>query len=129
MVGVLAEADWTNHDSLFLVSESISCTPPSGVRTLGSTTVNPPPSTPTFQVPPSTPPLQNGRDRPNPHLSFRGGGARMCLGASLARLEIRVLLEELVAMTRSIERAGPAVRVKSNWVNGVKHLPVKIVGL
>ena len=65
---------------------------------------------------------------PNPHLSFGGGGAHMCLGAALARLEIRVLLEELMAITRSIEPAGPAVRLKSNWVNGVKHLPVTIIG-
>ena len=64
---------------------------------------------------------------PNPHLSFGGGGAHMCLGAALARLEIRVLLEELMAMTRSIEPAGPAVRLKSSWVNGVKHLPVTMV--
>ena len=40
-------------------SESISCTPPSGVAALGTTTVNPPAATPTFQVPSSTPPLQN----------------------------------------------------------------------
>jgi len=65
---------------------------------------------------------------PNPHVSFGGGGAHMCLGAALARLEIRVLLEELVARTRSIEPAGPAVRLKSNWVNGIKHLPVTVVG-
>jgi YVTN family beta-propeller protein len=39
--------------------ESINCTPPAGVATIGSTTVNPPPATPTFQVPTSTPPLQN----------------------------------------------------------------------
>ena len=38
---------------------TIDCTPPSGVGTLDSTTVNPPPATPTFQVPASTPPLQN----------------------------------------------------------------------
>ena len=51
----------------------------------------------------------------------------MCLGASLARLEIRVLLEELTARTRSIEPAGPTVRLKSSWVNGIKHLPVTVV--
>ncbi len=65
---------------------------------------------------------------PNPHVSFGGGGAHMCLGAALARLEIRVLLEELVAMTRSITPTGPAVRLKSSWLNGIKHLPVTVVG-
>jgi hypothetical protein len=40
-------------------SESIACTPPTGAAALGSTTVNQPPATPTFQVPPSTPALQN----------------------------------------------------------------------
>ncbi len=66
---------------------------------------------------------------PNPHVSFGGGGAHMCLGAALARLEIRVLLEELVAMTRTISPTGPAVRLKSSWVNGIKHLPVTTVGM
>jgi cholest-4-en-3-one 26-monooxygenase len=64
---------------------------------------------------------------PNPHVAFGGGGAHMCLGAHLARLEIRVLLEELVKTTRSIEPAGPAIRLRSNWVNGLKHLPVTVV--
>ena len=64
---------------------------------------------------------------PNPQVAFGGGGAHMCLGAHLARLEIRVLLEELARVTRSIEPAGPAVRLRSNWVNGLKHLPVTVV--
>jgi cholest-4-en-3-one 26-monooxygenase len=64
---------------------------------------------------------------PNPHVSFGGGGPHMCLGASLARLEIRVLLEELTSMTRSIQPAGPAVRLRSSWVNGIKHLPVTVL--
>jgi len=63
---------------------------------------------------------------PNPHVSFGGGGPHMCLGAHLARLEIRVLLEKLLAKTRSIELAGPATRLRSSWVNGLKHLPVTV---
>ena len=54
---ISAEVTFVIHGSP--VSESVSCTPPSGVKALGSTTVNPPPATPTFQVPTSTPPLQN----------------------------------------------------------------------
>ena len=54
---ISAEVTFVIHGSP--VSESVSCTPPSGAKALGSTTVNPPPATPTFQVPASTPPLQN----------------------------------------------------------------------
>ncbi len=61
---------------------------------------------------------------PNPHVSFGGGGPHYCLGAHLARLEITVLLEELVASTSSVERAGDPQRLRSSWINGLKHLPV-----
>jgi cholest-4-en-3-one 26-monooxygenase len=64
---------------------------------------------------------------PNPHVSFGGGGPHFCLGAHLARLEIRVLLEELLAATRSIELDGEAVRLRSSWINGLKRLPVAVV--
>ncbi len=65
---------------------------------------------------------------PNPHLSFGGGGPHYCLGAHLARLEITVLLEELLTLTTSIERAGDAARLRSSWINGLKHLPVTAAG-
>jgi cholest-4-en-3-one 26-monooxygenase len=61
---------------------------------------------------------------PNPHVSFGGGGPHHCLGAHLARLEITVLLEELLARTRTVEQAGDAQRLRSSWINGLKHLPV-----
>ncbi len=63
---------------------------------------------------------------PNPHVSFGGGGPHYCLGAHLARLEITVLLDELLAGTRSIERAGEPARLRSSWINGLKHLPVAV---
>ncbi len=63
---------------------------------------------------------------PNPHVSFGGGGPHYCLGAHLARFEISVLLEELLTGTRSIEQAGDAVRLRSSWINGLKHLPVSV---
>ena len=63
---------------------------------------------------------------PNPHVSFGGGGPHYCLGAHLARLEITVLLEELIASTRTVERAGDAARLRSSWINGLKHLPVTV---
>lgn len=64
-----------------------------------------------------------GRD-PNPHVAFGGGGPHFCLGASLARLEIRVLLERLVERYSSIEVVGPVERMRSNFLHGIKHLPV-----
>jgi cholest-4-en-3-one 26-monooxygenase len=64
---------------------------------------------------------------PNPHVSFGGGGPHFCLGAHLARLEIRVLLEELLAATRSIELAAEPDRLRSSWINGLKRLPVTVV--
>ncbi len=61
---------------------------------------------------------------PNPHVSFGGGGPHYCLGAHLAKFEIQVLLDELLAMTGSVSQAGDAVRLRSSWINGLKHLPV-----
>ncbi len=61
---------------------------------------------------------------PNPHLGF-GIGEHFCLGASLARMEIRVLLEELVPRLESIDLAGPPERLVSSFVGGVKHLPIR----
>jgi len=63
---------------------------------------------------------------PNPHVSFGGGGPHYCLGAHLARLEITVLLEELLSATESTERAGNPQRLRSSWINGLKHLPVTV---
>ena len=65
-----------------------------------------------------------GRD-PNPHVSF-GFGGHFCLGASLARLEIRVLYEELAQRAPKIKQIGDAERLRSNFINGIKHLPVHI---
>jgi cytochrome P450 len=61
---------------------------------------------------------------PNPHLGL-GVGEHYCLGAHLARLEIRVLLEELVPRLERIELVGPAERTAAAFVGGVKHLPVR----
>jgi cholest-4-en-3-one 26-monooxygenase len=63
---------------------------------------------------------------PNPHVSFGGGGPHHCLGAHLARFEISVLLEELLTRAGSVEQAGDAIRLRSSWINGLKHLPVTV---
>jgi cytochrome P450 len=57
------------------------------------------------------------------HVAF-GFGEHLCLGASLARLEARVMFEELIARGPGFERAGPAEPVASTLVNGVARMPV-----
>jgi cytochrome P450 len=63
---------------------------------------------------------------PNPHFAFGARGPHFCLGAPLARMEIKVLLEELLPRLCGIEQTGPAARLRSNFINGVKHLPVRV---
>jgi cholest-4-en-3-one 26-monooxygenase len=63
---------------------------------------------------------------PNPHLGFGGGGPHFCLGANLARMEIKVLFEELVKRVPNVEQLGAPVRLRSNFINGIKHLPVRL---
>jgi cytochrome P450 len=63
---------------------------------------------------------------PNPHVAFGGGGPHFCLGAQLARLEMRIMFEELLARVASLELAGELSRLRSNFVNGIKHLPTTV---
>jgi cytochrome P450 len=65
-----------------------------------------------------------GRD-PNPHLGF-GQGVHYCLGANLARLEMRVMFEELLARYARFEIIGPAVFTRENRLLGLKHLPMRL---
>lgn len=62
---------------------------------------------------------------PNPHLGF-GHGVHFCLGANLARLEIRVLYEELLARFSEVEAAGPVEWTRSNRHTGVRHQPLVV---
>ncbi|HEY4347036.1 MAG TPA: cytochrome P450 [Gaiellaceae bacterium] len=64
---------------------------------------------------------------PNRHLTFGLGGPHFCLGAHLARLEIRVWLEEMLPYLERIEAAGAPDRLRSNFFNGIKRLPVRMV--
>jgi cytochrome P450 len=59
-------------------------------------------------------------------LTFGKGGPHFCMGSFLARLELRVTLQELVARIDSIALAGRPERLRSTFVNGVKRLPVTI---
>jgi cholest-4-en-3-one 26-monooxygenase len=62
---------------------------------------------------------------PNEHVGFGGGGPHHCLGANLARMEIYVLLEEMAKRVPKIERTGDAQPLRSNFIAGIKHMPVK----
>ena len=64
---------------------------------------------------------------PNPHMAFGRGGPHACLGMWLARLELRVVLQELVGRIRSLRQTGPEARLRSNFINGIKSLPVAVV--
>ena len=63
---------------------------------------------------------------PNEHMTFGRGGPHMCLGNALARLEIKVMFEDLVHRIDSMEHTGPVRRLRSNFVNGIKEFPVKV---
>ena len=61
-------------------------------------------------------------------MAFGPGGVHLCMGAHLARLEVRIAFEELLPRVRSIELAGPPERLRSNFFNGIKRLPVRVEG-
>ncbi|OBF16238.1 cytochrome P450 [Mycobacterium sp. ACS4331] len=61
--------------------------------------------------------------KPNPHLGF-GYGVHYCLGANLARLELRVLFEELLSRFSAAHLSGPVEWTRSNRHTGMRHLPV-----
>jgi cytochrome P450 len=60
------------------------------------------------------------------HMTFGKGSPHLCLGNSLARLELRLLFEELLPRLADIEVAGEVRRIRSNFVNGIKAFPVKV---
>ena len=62
---------------------------------------------------------------PNPHVGFGGGGPHFCLGRHLAALELRVLLQALSERMPDIELDGEVSRLRSNFLNGIKHMPVR----
>jgi cholest-4-en-3-one 26-monooxygenase len=66
------------------------------------------------------------RRDPNPHLAFGGGGPHFCLGSHLARLELRVLFQTLAERAPAIRHTGPVRRLRSNFINGIKEMPVRL---
>ena len=63
---------------------------------------------------------------PNRHLSFGRGGPHLCLGAHLARLEVQVVLNALAQRVARFELAGAPRRIRSNFTNGLRQLPVRV---
>ena len=63
---------------------------------------------------------------PNRHLSFGRGGPHLCLGVHVARLEVKVVLAALARRVSRFELAGEPRRIRSNFTNGLKALPVRV---
>lgn len=61
------------------------------------------------------------------HLAFGRGGPHRCIGEWLARMEIKVIFEELLPRVRDIGMAGPIDRLRSNFISGIKHMPIEVV--
>ncbi len=61
---------------------------------------------------------------PNPHLAF-GIGEHFCLGANVARLELNVMFRHLVQRMEHVELSGPVERLRSSFLGGVKHMPIR----
>ena len=65
---------------------------------------------------------------PNPHLSFGGSGAHYCLGANLARLTVNLMFEALADTMPDLQALSPPERLRSGWLNGIKHWQVDYSG-
>jgi cytochrome P450 len=64
--------------------------------------------------------------KPNPHLAF-GVGTHFCMGSHIARLEMRVTLEEFLRKFPNVSLAGPPERLQSNFMSGIKRLPLNLL--
>jgi cytochrome P450 len=64
---------------------------------------------------------------PNRHLSFGRSGPHLCLGVHVARLEVRIMLAALARRVARFELAGTPRRIRSNFTNGLKELPVRAI--
>jgi cytochrome P450 len=63
---------------------------------------------------------------PNDHVAFGLHSPHLCLGAHLARLELRVLFEELARRWERVELIAPPERLRSNFISGMKTLPLRV---
>jgi cholest-4-en-3-one 26-monooxygenase len=62
---------------------------------------------------------------PNDHVTFGGGGPHFCLGANLARMELRLIFTELVTRMPELHLDGPVEMLRSNFIGGIKRMPVR----
>ncbi len=62
------------------------------------------------------------------HMAFGKGGPHLCLGNQLARMEIRIMFEEILRRVDSVSQIQPPKRVRSNFVNGIKEYWVQVAG-
>lgn len=65
---------------------------------------------------------------PNDHLTFGGGGEHFCLGANLARVEIKAMVREVITRLPEIALDGEPLRMRSDFINGINKMPVRISG-
>ena len=65
---------------------------------------------------------------PNPHVSFGGTGAHYCVGASLARMTINLMFGALADAVPDLTALAPPERLRSGWLNGIKHWQVDYNG-
>ena len=63
---------------------------------------------------------------PNEHMTFGRGGPHMCLGNALARIELRVMFDDLIRRVDKVEITGELDYLRSNFVHGIKRMPVKV---
>jgi cholest-4-en-3-one 26-monooxygenase len=62
---------------------------------------------------------------PNPHVAFGGHGAHYCIGANLARQEVRMMFDALADLAPDISKLAEPRRLRSGWINGIKELQVR----
>jgi cholest-4-en-3-one 26-monooxygenase len=62
---------------------------------------------------------------PNPQIAFGGGGNHFCLGANLARMELKLIFQEIARRMPDMELTGEPDRLRSNFIGGIKHMPVR----
>jgi cholest-4-en-3-one 26-monooxygenase len=61
---------------------------------------------------------------PNEHIAFGGGGPHFCLGANLARMELRLIFREIITRLPDMHLDGQVEMLRSNFIGGIKHMPV-----
>ncbi len=62
----------------------------------------------------------------NPHMTFGRGGPHLCLGMWLAKLELKVVLQEFLGRVKSVSQSAPEKHLRSNFINGIKYLPIVV---